>query len=106
MNAKYQEYLKSGEWKHLRDKKIKQVNYTCDGCGEQYRALEVHHLTYERIGEELLTDLVAFCPICHKKAHGLAQKSKWNLYIKGELDEAPKMLSKEDVAMKAIIDSI
>lgn len=106
MNTKYQEYLKSGEWKYLRDKKLKQANYTCDGCGEQYRALEVHHLTYERIGEELLTDLVVFCPQCHKKAHGLSPKSKWSKYINSETENKPKLTSKEDIAMKAIIDSI
>lgn len=106
MNTKYQEYLKSGEWKYLRDKKLKQSNYTCDGCGEKYRALEVHHLMYDRIGDELLTDLAAFCPICHKKAHGLYPKSKWSKYINNESDNKPKITSKEDIAMWAIIDSI
>lgn len=106
MNARYQEYLKSGEWKHLRDKKLKQVDYTCDGCGEQYRALEIHHLTYERIGYELLTDLVALCPICHKKTHGLSEKSEWHKYISSETNEKPKTVLKEDIALQAMIDSI
>ncbi len=106
MNDRYKQYLKSGEWKHLRDKKLKQANYTCDGCGEQYRALEVHHTTYDRIGEELLTDLAAFCPICHKKAHKLSPKSEWSKYINNEIDDKPRATLKEDIALQAIIDSI
>lgn len=106
MNDRYKEYLNSGEWKHLRDKKLKQAKYTCDGCGEQYRPLEIHHMTYERIGNELLTDLIALCTICHKKAHGLSIKSEWNKYISGEIDIKPKATLKEDIAMRAIIDSI
>jgi 5-methylcytosine-specific restriction endonuclease McrA len=33
------------------------------------RAVEVHHLTYERLGEERLTDLVALCRSCHEREH-------------------------------------
>lgn len=35
----------------------------------EYR-LEVHHLTYDRIGNEHPDDLIVLCPQCHRKAHG------------------------------------
>ena len=33
--------------------------------------LEVHHLTYERVGHEHPDDLIVLCPACHAAAHGL-----------------------------------
>lgn len=41
----------------------------CRGCGTVDN-LHVHHLTYERLGRELLTDLVTLCAGCHRKQHG------------------------------------
>ncbi len=34
-----------------------------------------HHLTYERIGQELASDLVALCTACHDRAHRGAKPS-------------------------------
>lgn len=31
---------------------------------------DVHHKTYDRIGDELLDDLVLLCKSCHKAQHG------------------------------------
>ena len=33
--------------------------------------LEVHHLSYARLGRELPDDLIVLCPACHAIAHGL-----------------------------------
>ncbi len=44
----------------------------CEACGDA-PAAQVHHLTYERIGRELLFDLAAVCLECHKKAHGVTE---------------------------------
>jgi len=38
------------------------------GCGG--KGLEVHHLSYRRLGNELLSDLIVLCVGCHKKQHG------------------------------------
>jgi len=37
-----------------------------------FRNLEVHHLTYDRLGDERMDDLEVLCPDCHRKAHGAA----------------------------------
>lgn len=47
----------------------------CERCNERTRRLEVHHLTYERFGRELLTDLQGLCEPCHKKAD--EERKRW-----------------------------
>jgi len=42
-------------------------NHMCQYCGGE--ATEVHHLTYENIGNEPLEDLIAICRLCHKDQH-------------------------------------
>ena len=66
--AAYSRYLKSEEWQNLRLKVLARAKHICEGCGEQ-PATHVHHLTYDRFGNEMLFDLVAVCESCHKKIH-------------------------------------
>jgi len=106
MKKRYEEYLKSGEWEYLKELKIKDANYTCQGCLERGRVLEVHHLTYERIGMELLTDLVVLCQECHRTIHGKEPKSEWNKYLNNEIDVKPKERLVKDIEFDKIINSI
>lgn len=64
---KYNEYINSGSWREKRDKIMLRDNYTCKECGGE--ANEVHHLTYDRLCNELDEDLVALCRACHKDKH-------------------------------------
>lgn len=66
--AVYGSYLASPKWRTLRSKVLKRANGICEGCAEQ-PAEEVHHLTYERWGREMLFDLVALCGACHDSVH-------------------------------------
>lgn len=93
--VRYQEYLKSAVWDKKRKAVLKRANYTCEGCGEKNNSLEVHHLTYERKGMELLTDLVAYCSICHQFAHGNTNTDTivdWHMYLHSYTDYKPKEL--------------
>ena len=103
---RYQEYLKSGEWKHKKSQKLKQANFKCDGCNESKGAMEVHHLTYDRIGMELFTDLAVYCHECHQVAHKLSTQTEWNKYLTLEADIKPVEKSKEDIKMEKIINAI
>ena len=47
---------------------LRRCGGVCEGCGEA-PAVEVHHLTYQRVGRELLFDLVGVCRACHDAAH-------------------------------------
>lgn len=60
-------YLRTPHWRGLRAAVLER-DPMCRGCG--VRASEnVHHLTYARLGCELLTDLVGYCRPCHERAH-------------------------------------
>lgn len=67
----YHEYLQSLEWKDRRDDKLWEAGYRCSMCGASGYdiRLEVHHLTYERVGHELPSDLMVLCRTCHQKRH-------------------------------------
>ena len=63
----YQCYLLSEQWKTRRSAVMARDNHMCQYCGGE--ATEVHHLTYENIGNEPLEDLIAICRLCHKDQH-------------------------------------
>ena len=63
----YLTYLDSAEWRERRREIIEARGRECEYCGET-EGLELHHLTYERLGEELDEDLVLLCEACHRRA--------------------------------------
>lgn len=75
-NKEYREkYLESPNWKKKRKRVLDRDNSLCV-CGEY--AIDVHHKTYENLGQELLSDLVALCKNCHDGYHGrLLAKSEF-----------------------------
>ncbi len=60
----YLEYLSSPAWRERRLAKLEEANFKCSVCGGR-EALDVHHLTYERFGNEDTRDLIALCRSCH-----------------------------------------
>lgn len=66
--AWYDDYLNSGAWKERRRLVMARADGQCEGCGLT-RATQVHHLTYQRVGDEMLFDLVAVCDACHESLH-------------------------------------
>ena len=71
LSEEYREYLNSPEWANVRFRIIVRAGYTCEGCERDNRTLEVHHLTYLRLGRERDSDLLALCKTCHKRADTL-----------------------------------
>jgi hypothetical protein len=65
---KYDEYMRSKTWKKVRLWRIELAVGKCEKCGGK-NGLEVHHLTYERIGAERKEDLQVLCDSCHKHSH-------------------------------------
>lgn len=66
--AWYDAYLRTPRWSRLRDKVLARDGHLCQGCRES-PATQVHHLTYDRVGREMLFDLVAVCERCHSRIH-------------------------------------
>lgn len=86
----YREYLRSPEWKRKRAKVLRGVNGRCEKCHRKRALLQVHHLSYARVGQqkngkrkakEIMPlrvgpivvrrgDLMAVCTQRHNKIHG------------------------------------
>lgn len=64
----YKDYLRSEKWQEKRKERLLQDGYRCQLCGTG-KNLEVHHVTYERIGNEKISDLVTLCNNCHQFVH-------------------------------------
>jgi hypothetical protein len=62
-------YLQTAHWRHLRRCKLREAGERCQICNAAGN-LDVHHRTYERRGEELLSDLTVLCRPCHSRHHG------------------------------------
>jgi hypothetical protein len=72
------------EWDRLRRNSYKKANYKCEICGESgidqgfNHPVECHEIwEYDDIfNEQILTDLISLCPLCHKTKHiGLAMNN-------------------------------
>ncbi len=65
----YGEYLQTPHWKRKREDKLRAVGRRCQVCNHGPDTLEVHHRTYERLGQELDEDLTVLCRACHGTFH-------------------------------------
>jgi 5-methylcytosine-specific restriction endonuclease McrA len=64
----YAEYLQTPEWRGRWRLVMERAKGMCEGCGKA-KAQQVHHLTYEHVGNEFLWQLVAICHECHERVH-------------------------------------
>lgn len=70
MTGDYAAYLASDRWAVTRLGALHRAGWRCR-CGSR-SCLQVHHLTYARVGAELPDDLVVLCRNCHQRVHGIA----------------------------------
>lgn len=61
-------YAGSNQWRCRRNETIPRQRFRCARCGREKR-LQVHHLTYDHVGDERPADLVALCLTCHWTIH-------------------------------------
>jgi 5-methylcytosine-specific restriction endonuclease McrA len=71
----YGKYLKIDCWQLRRSAYLRQRGKQCELCGAQEEfirgTVQVHHLTYARLGSETDLDLIAVCDACHRAMHGI-----------------------------------
>lgn len=80
--ASYGDYLRSPRWQDTRRRYwASELPKDCM-CGET-EALQLHHLTYERVAEEQLGDLTPLCKRCHKMIHILERRGEIGLDFTG-----------------------
>ena len=72
LDAERNAYMQTPQWQRIRQKVMKRCGGICEGCGDR-PATQVHHLTYERLGREMLFDLVGLCRSCHESIHGIVR---------------------------------
>ena len=71
----YADYLRSAHWQDKRAGAIRRAGGRCERCGRAGR-LDVHHITYARLGCEADGDLVALCRACHEVMHEYRRLAK------------------------------
>lgn len=80
---RYLEFLKTPECRATFKRALERAGYRCEECGSG-SDLEVHHLTYERLGCELPEDLRVLCRRCHETAHAPRNRQKFLLELYGQ----------------------
>jgi hypothetical protein len=67
-SPEYEAVMRSGGWRRRRRQAIRRAGRRCEQCGER-GPLDVHHVTYDRLGREAPGDVIALCPTCHARTH-------------------------------------
>lgn len=71
----YTKYLASPAWEAKRELYFNTYGKRCKACGTTYGAIQLHHMTYERLGRERLGDLVSLCAKCHREVEQLYRRT-------------------------------
>ena len=77
-------YMRSNVWKVRKLATLIIQNSRCKLCDSPYD-LHLHHLTYERLGNEYQSDLVVLCGQCHQRQHdhyGYDRTTDYSVLIK------------------------
>lgn len=66
-----QKPTRTAHWRSLRLRAFARSGGNCERCGVplEHGAWHCHHLTYERRGQERLSDVQAICLNCHRVIH-------------------------------------
>jgi len=89
----YDKYLATPHWQEFRKRVFAQQRERlgrncCERCPKsaEETKLHVHHLTYERLGNENLEDVQIICGECHDKEHGRDAANRSRHYRPGYFD--------------------
>lgn len=75
LSFEYKLYMKSEQWKVMREMCLIRSGWVCEKCGRIGKqvggnvTLHIHHKTYERFGMEDMEDLMCLCRKCHNNIH-------------------------------------
>ena len=83
--ADYERYMRGHHWRKRRELIIKRDGGKCRTCGTT-KALNVHHVTYHRLGYEHPDDLITLCKPCHQAVHCLGGCHDYNRSLAVSLD--------------------
>ena len=89
----YDNYLATPHWRAFRQQAFAEQRKTlghnrCNRCSKSAVTLHVHHLTYERLGKELIQDVEIICPDCHHKEHETSADRRARLWREAQTQSA------------------
>lgn len=83
---RYLNHINSPKWEKLRSEVIKRAHGLCERCHKRPKRIEIHHITYDRFENELLSDLILLCnDPCHINADG--ERKAINQWLRDERAE-------------------
>jgi hypothetical protein len=97
----YSAYLTSPHWRALKVQYRGSDRPQACICGET-EGIHLHHLTYDRIGAERLTDLLPLCRLCHELIHVLERRGEIGLDMTGLEDENRARIGRAYLAALAV----
>lgn len=97
--ADYGQYLESGTWRNIRQRRLAIDDYKCQACGTKgdvSNPLQVHHLTYHHCGgdENVYKDVVTVCRNCHVLIHNMMNRITNESGRRGWQSDLPKHIKK------------
>jgi len=64
----YAEYLTSNHWYNMRNRWCSR-RAACYACDQTSKRCQIHHVSYENLGNEQANDFLVVCPDCHERIH-------------------------------------
>lgn len=108
LNHTYAVYLNSPEWGRKRREALDRAGGKCERCTETEN-LEVHHITYDRLGYERPQDLQVLCNPCHAAEHGRGAKNDRVIHWKEtwkKANEIGMLEEQQQDALHAVLDEL
>jgi 5-methylcytosine-specific restriction endonuclease McrA len=75
--SNYAAYLASDHWQEKREEMLAKCGYRCSVCSSS-EFLNVHHNSYQNLGNEKDSDLVVLCRDCHALFHDKLATGDYN----------------------------
>ena len=112
----YHMYLHSPKWYKTRERRKRIDGYKCAACGSIHN-LNVHHLTYKRLGREWIRrDLITLCANCHTLLHKVMKlvkadykaikKARFKLLAKWKVKRKIRKLLKKEIKNRATVRAL
>lgn len=97
----YQEYLASEHWQQVRRHKGLYQRHLCKLCGKSNdeTLLNLHHLTYRRMGKERGDDTAWLCGDCHRIVHKWASLAT-KKYLAKKAQKRARKLARQTEKLK------
>lgn len=87
----YYQYIQTQAWEEMRQKVFRRDGFKCVICNEA-KDLNVHHITYENLGAEKVSDLVTLCRNCHEDIHNGKPFFEWSYEARDAIQRKILML--------------